>query len=385
MRIAYVCADPGIPVHGQKGASIHVRSVIHALRERGAHVTLFAARREGKPAWELQDVPALSLPRPQYTDLAARETALLAANHDLSAVLAAAGSFDMIYERYSLWSYAGMEYARRCGIPGLLEVNAPLIDEQARHRGLIHRAHAEAVARCAFRNASSLLAVSQAVADYLEPWVSQPERVHVVPNGVDPTRFAPRVMDSANQCFTVGFVGTLKPWHGLDVLLDAFALFRQQVPHARLLLVGDGPEREAIVAQAEALGVRSALHLTGSVPATEIPALLSKMDIATAPYPADDTCYFSPLKLFEYMAAGRAIAASAVGQCADVIEHEHTGLLCQPGDAPALAAALLRLQRDTALRLRLGDAARNTVLQHHTWSAVAGRILELAGEPQMVL
>jgi glycosyltransferase involved in cell wall biosynthesis len=388
MRVAYVCADPGVPAFGAKGSSVHVQSVIRALLGRGARVTLFAARFDGEAPAGLETVTTRELPRPPKGELAAREAMLLAANADLAVALELAGPFDMVYERYSLWSYAGMEHAYARGLPGLLEVNAPLIAEQERHRGLADRAEAERVAWRAFGTASALLAVSEGVAGYLRAAPAAHGRVHVVPNGVDPARFPPRRGRPEGAPFTVGFVGTLKPWHGLETLLEAFALLRRRVPEARLLLVGDGPERDAILAHGAALGLGDAMGLTGAVSPELVPALLAEMDVATAPYPAMEGCYFSPLKLFEYMAAGLPVAASRIGQAPEVIAHGRSGLLCPPGDPAALAAALERLHGDPALRARLGAAARATVIERYTWDAVAGRILALAeravavGEPQ---
>jgi glycosyltransferase involved in cell wall biosynthesis len=387
MHVAYVCADPGVPVFGVKGSSVHVQSVVRALVRAGARVSLFAASRGGIPTHDLARLPCHDLARPPRGNPAEREAALLAANADLAAALAKAGPFDLIYERHSLWSYAAMEHARACGVAGLLEVNAPLVEEQARHRGLVDRAGAERAAERAFHAASALLAVSRSVAAYLEPIPAAAGRVHVVPNGVDPARFPPPAAARAEAgllppaAFTVGFVGTLKPWHGLDVLLAAFALLRREAPEARLLIVGDGPERAAVELRAAELGLGDAVRLTGAVTPDRVPGLLAAMDVGTAPYAAAADCYFSPLKLFEYMAAGLPVVASAAGQVADVIEHERNGLLCSPGDAAALAAALGRLRADRALGARLGAAARRDALARHTWDAVAGHILALASAP----
>lgn len=377
MHIAYVCADPGVPVFGTKGSSVHVQSVIAALLRRRARVVLFAARFDGAPPPELAGVVCHALPRSPKGAPEAREAALLGANADLAVALEREGPFDLIYERYSLWSYAGMEHALAWSLPGLLEVNAPLIEEQARHRVLIDRAGAERAAWRAFAAASALLAVSDGVADYLRANPAAHGRVAVVPNGVDPRRFAPRLRQD-DEPYTIGFVGTLKPWHGLEVLLAAFALLRKRVPSARLLIVGDGPEREALERQAAALGLAASVTFTGAVAPAAIPDLLGQMDVATAPYPDAGRCYFSPLKLYEYMAAGLPVVASRVGQVATTVDHGRSGLLCPPGDAEALAAALVQLHADPALRARLGETARTVVIEHHTWDAVAARILELA-------
>jgi hypothetical protein len=189
MKIAYICADPGVPVFGQKGCSIHVQEVIRALRAQGARVELFASRFGGESPPDLADVPVHHLPEPPKGDLASREQLCLAANGDLFLALESAGPFDLVYERYSLWSWAGMAHARAAGIPGLLEVNAPLIEEQAQHRGLIDWQGAEQVARQTFGSAAALLAVSKELGAYLEGWPAAHGRVHVVPNGVNSGRF----------------------------------------------------------------------------------------------------------------------------------------------------------------------------------------------------
>lgn len=382
MRVAYVCADPGVPVFGCKGASVHVQEVVRALRRLGSRVELFVTCTGGPPPPDLTDVPLRALPPLPKGNLAVRERAALAANARLRAALEQAGPFHLVYERYSLWSFAGMDYARARGIPGLLEVNAPLIEEQAQHRGLTHRAQAEQVARQVFRSATALVAVSTAVATYLEGYPEARGRVAVVPNGVDPTRFrpnAPPALPAQAGAFTVGFVGSLKPWHGLDVLLDAFVLVHRRFPGARLLIVGDGPERAALIRQVKARGVWEAACLPGAVPPHQVPRWLTCMDVAMAPYPDLNGFYFSPLKLYEYLAAARPVVASRVGQVTAVIADGVNGLLCPPGDPVALAAALERLRADASLRARLGRAGRATVLQRHTWDAVARRILHLAG------
>ena len=98
-----------------------------------------------------------------------------------------AGPFDCVYERYSLWSCAGMEYAESRGIPGILEVNAPLIEEQIRHRELVHREEAERIAARVFAAAHAIIAVSPGVAAYLDGYPQSRRRVQVLANGINHT------------------------------------------------------------------------------------------------------------------------------------------------------------------------------------------------------
>ncbi len=378
MRIAYVCADPGIPVFGQKGCSIHVQEVIRALLRQGARVELFAVRVGGLPPADLAEVLLHPLPPVPKGDPAQREQAAIALNPILHAELERIGPFDLVYERYSLWSYSALELAQATGTPALLEVNAPLIDEQAQHRGLVHRDLAKECAHRAFRAASGLIAVSAEIKAYLAGW-GVGDRVTVIPNGVNHQRFTEaRLGGRSGDAFTVGFVGSLKPWHGLTHLVNAFDHLHQRVPQARLLIVGDGPERAALEAELAKRQVASITRLTGAVPPEQIPALLAQMDVAVAPYPASTDFYFSPLKVVEYMAAGLPVVVSDIGQLKHLVVNNVTGLLHPPGDDITLALALQDLWNSPNRRRALGQAARQHILAHHTWDAVAEKILAIA-------
>ena len=279
-----------------------------------------------------------------------------------------------------LWSLP-----QQTGIPGLLEVNAPLIEEQAQYRELCHPEKAEEISSKAFLAANELIAVSQGVKNYLKLWV-QPEKVHVIPNGANHHRFTkdiePAVLPGLAQpnLFTVGFVGSLKPWHGLTHLVNAFVQLHQQVPESRLLIVGDGPEREAVETMLAHAQLQPFVHFTGAVCPEKIPSLLLAMDAAVAPYPADIKSYFSPLKVVEYMAAGLPVVASDLGQLSWLVENEKTGLLCTPEDEGMMADALARLWHSPNLRDRLGQEARQQILTHCTWDGVAKKILAIADE-----
>jgi glycosyltransferase involved in cell wall biosynthesis len=381
MRVAFICADLGVPVFGRKGCSIHVQEILRAFVGQGAEVDLFASLLGGPAPSDLNSVHVHEIGVTALRGPAAREQAALAANYRLRAALEYEEPFDLVYERYSLWSYAGMQYASAAGVPGLLEVNAPLIEEQAQYRDLVDRRSAEQVAEWAFTSASALIAVSDEMAAYLERQPGTNGRIHVIPNGVNPERFRPGLPPSCpapSGTFTVGFVGSLKPWHGLSTLVDAFALLPRAEQIARLLIVGDGPERSSVADKVSSYGLQEAVHFAGSVDPEAVPGFLASMSVGVAPYPDLPSFYFSPLKVFEYLAAGLPVVASRVGQLAELIQDGVNGLLSPAGDAKSLAAALHRLQKDPELRYRLEQAARATALEH-TWERSARRILQVAG------
>jgi glycosyltransferase involved in cell wall biosynthesis len=383
MKVAYINADPGVPVFGTKGASLHVREMLRALAHHGADIDLFATRLGGDAPADLAGIRVHELPVAKTQDPAQREQALLDVNAVLRERLANCGEFGLIYERYSLWSCAGMEFARERGVPSLLEVNAPLVEEQSKHRTLVHRAAAEDVATRAFGAASVISVVSRQLGEIISRHPAANGRVRVAPNAVNPERFAslaPARAKSPDE-FVVGFVGTLKPWHGMDTLAKAFIEVAPRLPQARLLIVGDGPERAALDGEFARAGLSGSgrIHFTGAVDSDDVPGWLAAMDVAVAPYPRLDDFYFSPLKVFEYMAAGLPVVGSRIGQVEEIMAHGGTGILVPPGDPAALAEALLQLAAAPSQCAALGEAARKFVLGEHTWDKVAAQVLRWTG------
>ena len=382
MKIAYICADPGIPVFGHRGGSIHVQEVLRAMLKRGAQVDLFATSLGGAAPADLKSVRLCELPPAPKGEAARREKLSLDANRYLRAGLEKNTPFDLIYERYSLWSFAGIEFAQKTGTPSVLEINSPLIEEQAQHRELEDRAAVENVAKKNFAGATALITVSEEVANYVKNFSGTVGRVHAVPNGVNTDRFPAGLKPAwpaEPGIFTVGFVGTLKPWHGVSVLIEAFARLNANGANTRLLVVGDGPEKEKLSKDIAHRGLKKNVRFTGEVDPAQIPAMLASMDVAVAPYPKLENFYFSPLKVFEYMAAGLPVVASRIGQLERMIQHGENGFLTEPGDAVALGELLENLLRDEDLRTRVGTAAREKILREHTWDAMLDRVLKIVG------
>lgn len=382
MRVAYVCTDPGVPVFGWKGASIHVQSVLGVLLAQGADVHLVTPRTGGAVPEQLRGVHVHELPPPSAPSAAEREVACRRTDAEVAEVLDGVHDerpLDLLYERYSLWGRTATAWARRRGVPAVLEVNAPLVDEQAAHRVLVDRAGAEEVARAALSAAGAVVCVSEGVSAWARSQSQHPHRVRTVANGVDTRRVRPAVAATpSGGRFTIGFVGTLKPWHGVEDLVEAFGQLVAEDTSYRLLLVGDGPQRETLEAQARRLGVLDRVEMTGAVPPSQIPALLHRMQVAVAPYPMLPDFYFSPLKIYEYLAAGLPVVATSVGDVPAALEHGALGVLVAPGTPRELADAIAGLRADPARRLRLGRAARAAAVERHDWTTVVGRILELA-------
>ncbi|MGH3318465.1 MAG: glycosyltransferase family 4 protein [Nocardioidaceae bacterium] len=383
MRVAYVCGDHGVPAFGRKGSSVHVQAVLRTVVARGDDVHLLTTAPVGTPPPELTGVRVHHLPTGPSTERGGREVRNQEADALVGPILTRLHRetpLGLVYERYSLWGRTATAWAAAARVPSLLEVNAPLVEEQATHRWLVDRDRAENVATQALSSAGAVLCVTEAVARWARCRMRDPEHAHVLGNGVDTLRIRPsgRPVKPATGPFTVGFVGTLKPWHGVDLLVDATALLVAEDPMYRLLVVGDGPLATTLQERAASAGIAAQVEMTGGVSPHDVPALLHRFDVATAPYPPIDDFYFSPLKVYEYLGAGLPVVASRVGGLTDVLDHGRIGVLVEPGDTAALAAAVADLRADPARRDALGRAARLRAVARHDWSSVVGSALSLA-------
>ena len=380
MKVAYICMDYGVPIFGQKGCSVHVQEVIRSFLKLGIEVDLFASNLRDDVPLKFDKVRLHEFPVSKKLDRAEREKMSYKINDDLRKALDSEGQFDFVYERYSLWCFAGMEYAKDNNLPSVLEVNAPLIEEQDKHRGIIDRTTANRVALRVFKTAHTLIAVSQEVARYVKNFYGVNREVHVVPNGINPDRFPEKVeplRPAKRNTLTIGFVGTLKPWHGLHNIIEAFAQVYSQNKGVRLLIVGDGPEKDNILSGFEANNLLEFVELTGAVSPSKIPGFLASMDIAVAPYPNIKNFYFSPLKIYEYMAAGLPVITSSIGQLKELIHDGKNGMLVPPDNPKALSNALLKLLQNSKLRYVFGKNARSFAFKYHAWDSIVMRILNL--------
>ena len=366
MRIAYVCLDPGIPVFGTKGASVHIQEVVREYQRRGHDVTVYATRRGSDVPDDLAELRIVDVPI-TTRDEEERERAQQAASASVSDMVRA-GGYDLVYERYSLFSTVIAE----CGVPGILEVNAPLIDEQQTHRVLVDEQAADAALQEQVQAALATICVSDPVRD----WViarTEGTRVFTVPNGVNVHRITPQPESPGAPVVT--FVGTLKPWHGVDVLLRARA---QAHKDWQLRIIGDGPMRAELDDLARSLGID--VDFRGAVAPNAIPQHMAGTAIGVAPYPAMDTDsdqYFSPLKVYEYMAAGLPVVASRVGQLPEIMGE--SAYLVPPSDPEALAEALDALVANPAERARVGSDNRRQAEREHSWAGTVDHILAHAG------
>ncbi|MCW8084794.1 glycosyltransferase family 4 protein [Sabulicella glaciei] len=365
-------------IQSRDGQGVHLDALVQALRQEGHEVRVVGpaaydrAELGGESSW----ISGLRRALPAAVAEVAELGYSLPAHARL---MAAAREFrpDVIYERYNLHYLAGAWLARRLRLPFLLEVNAPLAEERARFGNLALKGLARWSENNAWRAADAVLPVTGVLAEHVEAAGVPRDRIHVIPNGIHLEEFPEPVPRMPGQEVVLGFVGFVRDWHGLDKVVRGIAEWRGEVPLA-LTVVGEGPARPGLEALARELGIAERVRFTGLAQRHEVPSLVSDFDVALQPAAVP---YCSPLKVFEYMAAGRAIVAPDQPNIREVLEHGRNALLFDPSDPEGFWKALSRLAGDPALRDSLGRAARREVIARDlTWEGNARRVAALAGK-----
>jgi glycosyltransferase involved in cell wall biosynthesis len=291
----------------------------------------------------------------------------------------------LVWEHHDLFNRAGRSLADAHAAPLVRYVHAPQVWE-ARQWGVRRPLWGDLIERRwerrGLRTADRVACVSAAVAGRLREMGVAGDRLVVCPMGVDPDRFSPaaggggvrRTLGLGDGDVVVGWCGSFRGFHGVEHLVEAFAAAQREAPQLRLLLVGDGPQRTAVEALAARSGIGPKTRFTGSLPHLEMPAHVAAMDLAVVSSQGAGGFHYSPLKLREYAACGRPVAAPRQGELAD-LEGSGFVTLHPPGDAAVLAGILRRMAGQPELRRRQGAAARAWAVEHWTWDAQLEKVL----------
>jgi len=386
-RVAFIRADLG-PALTAGGSLAHIRGVVGGFESRGCAVELLTPA----PIAGFKDDRLHLIPAPEADRLSV-ELPHLAYNDTLlsrAVELLPERGVDLVYQRHALGCHAGASAAEALALPLVLEFNGSEV-WIARHWGAARRQLElfEEIERRTLQAADLIVAVSAALKDPLLALGVPEQRILINPNGVDTDRFDPdrlqqergrirrRLGVGADQLLA-GFVGTFGPWHGAEVLAEAIGNVEASSP-TRFLFIGDGPRRRQAEAILDRNGRADRVTFTGMVGFDETPGLLAACDLCLSPHvpnPDGSPFFGSPTKLFEYMASGRPVIASELGQIGEVLRHDRTAWLVPPGDPGSLAQAIVELERRPELRERLGREARRDAERAHSWAAHVDRILE---------
>ncbi|HEX7879936.1 MAG TPA: glycosyltransferase family 4 protein, partial [Candidatus Eisenbacteria bacterium] len=390
-RIAYLRSDLSFVGLGAGGSVSHTLGVINGLREAGHEVDIIAA----------DAIPGLESSGLHQTIISPRgeirihdEAAMLAYHHHFVAEaqqVIKSRKPDFLYQRHAVFNATGAVLANIFDIPLLLEANHTEVGAKAMWSRLQFRRLGEQFERAAFDSADAIVAVSAIGAAALAKVGADPDKILVNPNGVDPKVFRPDIDGTALRArlgfrhddVVAGFLGTFTRWHGVLFLAEQVPALVPRHPDARFLFMGDGDLRSAVEDQLKRAGVADRAVFTGLIPHHAVPEHLAACDVLISPHlPFEDgTPFFgSPTKLFEYMAMGRAVVASNLGQIGDVIEDRKSGMLYGPGMAGEFVEAMDRVLADGAERALLGQNARRRVETEYTWRRNAERAVAFLAE-----
>ncbi len=369
MKLLYVASDQRVP--GKTGGSVHVEEVARGLAARGHEVHVFALMGERRTNGAVAPYEL----HPSRLPLEHRFFRWTARRH-VEALIERLG-IEAVMERYYNFGGEGVRAAHARGIPSLLEVNSPIRDHPGSLKSALDRA---ILFRPLSRIREELVGKASALVTPLPSIVPEDvpgEKVHRVHWGANVERFRPDVtrkrLPIPDKAKVVVFSGSFRPWHGADLLVRAAARVLSRDPEAFFLFVGAGPTWEQTRLLAQKLGIENAVLFTGSVTYDEMPSYLRAAKVGVAPYQPSRLgqmklgFYWSPLKIFEYMAAALPVVSLDVPPLAEVIRPEQEGLLVAEGDEVALGDAISRLVADPVRARSMGEAGRERVVAHFSW------------------
>lgn len=337
--------DSGIGPERAKGAAVHLNAMRHAFSGLGADCIPMDDS-DDKRLWEA-----------------------LKQRHERTPI-------DLIYERYALGKSVAAQFAAEYSIPLVLEVNAPLADEQRRWRGGSDEAEDAQRDAYTMAQASKVIAVSGDVAQYAVARGAADNHVEVFPNGIDNNRFnlamrknSVRQSPFPAERFVIGFHGRLRPWHGFDLLVEVATDLLEKGLDIHLLVVGEGDFKCL-----ERLPSDQYTRVKWQ-PHKEIPRYVAAFDALPLTYQPDMPCYFSPLKLMEAMACGVVPLVPDLGDLPDVVQHGHTGLVYSAGNRDQLQQQLESLIADKSMLADMGGSAAIEA-SRHSWTRIAAFALE---------
>lgn len=381
MRILYIAFD--VDIDGKTGDSIHVREVIRNFVKFDVHTTLIAKSSKNKLLFgkvkviKVRSIGILGL------GLISR----LFINILVGALELISKDYDVIYDRYSNLNVGGI-LGRLFRIPVIYELNGIIHDENK----ILNRNSTGTLMKYfeyweifTFRLPQKFVTVTQGIKDYLiENYGIKETDIIVIENGVSTDIFGqrPDIYENLNlnrKNNYVCFVGHLLRWQGIEYLIKAAPDLIKQFPNVRFLIVGDGPMKKELMELTGKTGVSNNFIFTGSVPHEHVPSYIGASDLCVAPFIMERNTRsgLSPMKIYEYLACGKAIVASNIPGVSELLRNSGGGLTVTPENPKELANTIAILLRNANLRKKMGTSGHEYVIENHTWTSVTKKLVIL--------
>ncbi|WP_445666637.1 glycosyltransferase family 4 protein [Fodinibius sp. AD559] len=388
MNIGYILSEPVNP-NGTSGASVHVSKIIEGLRNKGHKVNLFSHNynfdgvsnsNSGVNGFSFKNlfknsvkkIVPRGIVRPFKNYLKYRRNMRM-----LNGWENGLKSCDLIYERDGVYCFKSQKLAEKYDLPYIIECNGFFWEEQMfdglAFKKLYKRRHVQK-----WKSADHLIAVSGEFKKKMVGLGIDEGKVSVLHNGVEMDVYevpSKKITDLRNSFgfsennVVIGFIGHILPWHRLDILVEGIAQLNKGGYPVKGLIVGGG-KLDKVFNEVDRLGLKENIVFTGAVPQNQVPVHIKAMDICTIP---GSSSYNSPVKLFNYGAAGRPVLATNRSSITEIIDDGRNGLLFYKESQSSFNEQLEELLKDQVLRKELGKNIRSDIEKHHTWNDVVDR------------
>lgn len=293
---------------------------------------------------------------------------------------------DIIYERLCGWSFLPAILSRIFRIPYVVEVNGLMIDE-LKIGNYPHHYIKLCIwnERRSYTMCKKIICVTTGIKNGIIELYNVPEeKIAVISNGANIDIFFPmntkdskRELKLEESSKYVCFVGNLAPWQGVEYLIKAVPFVLHKCPNLNFLVIGDGPMKSELIQLTHDIGVSNSFIFTGSIPYNKVPLYINASDVCVAPFikERNSKIGLSPLKLYEYMACGKPVVASAISGVSEVLEFSNGGILVIPENPELLANAIVTLLENDTLRKRLGSDGFHYVVANNSWFNIAKKVM----------
>ncbi len=295
---------------------------------------------------------------------------------------------DFIYKRHSQFDIGPILAARLARVPVILEANSCFTSfESLKFEAMKLKRLGRWSERLTFNKSDIIFAVSSPLKRKILQLGIPEDKVVVLPNGAnykkfDPARIRPEEQKTVarkygidTERFILGFVGSLRKWHGLDFLFEVFADMAPNYPEMQLVVVGDGPIREELRELTRKLGIEQRVTFTGNVVHDEMPVVVSLFQVAVLP--AEYRNHASPMKILEYMAMEKVVVAPDMENIRNIIDPGQNGVLFQPNSHDDLKAKIEMIYRDYPTYQKLGKNARLKIMEDLNWDNNARKVMDI--------
>lgn len=380
MNILFLALDNNIK--GRAGDAVHIRELAGALAKLGHNIYLIAAETEDSPE-ELQFLEDQGNVRMFF--IKGKRHFKNLSTISFCKKIARENPVNIIYER-RFSAKIGHSLSKILKIPYLVEING-LTEIESKMQGKIRKQNIlvkrvkKRFRRRFFMHSGKVVAVTEGIKEALISEYKLPsEKIVVIHNGANVDLFREIDMIKCKRQLGLNinnryvcFSGNLAPWQGLETLIKATPTLIEQIPEARILILGDGMMRGKLEGMVKELNMESRFIFTGWVPYNDVPTYINSSEVCVAPFVKQRIC--SPIKIYEYLSCGKPVIASFIRNL-DFLKDTKSGILVKPDDPEDLGNALIEVMMNKNKSKEMGTRGRQYVINEHSWLSVAHKIAE---------